>query len=154
MSKKHYGFTLIELLVVIAVMAILITISVTTFVNLNHSQALERITAQVTALIQETRSKAQTSKGDSEYGVHLLTDKVIAFAGSVYNADDTSNIILSLDDVILTATSSIVGGGYDLIFKKISGATVNAGSFNLSLQSLPSSFKTVKIEGTGLISVQ
>jgi len=154
MKKDFLGFTIIELLIVIAVMATLITMSVAVFVNLNHNQALERTTAQVVALMQATRSKAQTSKADAQYGVHLQTDRIIAFVGTTYETTAPDNIILSFDDVSLSATSSTVGGGQNIIFKKISGATDNPGTFNLTLSSLPTIVKMVKIEATGLISVQ
>lgn len=63
---KHKGFTLIEILVVFSVIAIVSSVSVASFVSYNRSQALKFTTTELTTLLTQAKSRAQSQvKPDS-----------------------------------------------------------------------------------------
>jgi hypothetical protein len=77
--------------------------------------------------IRHAQSNAQIGKGDSSWGVKILSDSVIIFKGSSYVSRDTSA------DQSLNFSGGVVASGIDeIVFTKVTGSTINTGTVTLT----------------------
>lgn len=147
------GFTLVETLLVIAISALFITIVVFSFSSLLDDSSIQKDVAKIKSVLEESRYLSISEKGDYSYGVHIQSDKVVSFKSVVYDPEDSRNITLSFDEVHIEDIS-LGGGGNEIIFNKITGSTNNFGSFKIRYSRDPEKIISVKITGTGLVSIE
>lgn len=155
-TKFKKGFTLIEILVVLGILAIITTLIFSTFVDFRRKKALEADTKMVVEVLSEARNQTLTSQNSSQYGVHFSLSpipQIALFTGPTYVANAVTNKIypLTATDNILTIT--LVGGGSDIIFNRLTGETNQSGTIVLSSPNL-SETKTITIYKTGSIESQ
>jgi len=148
--KNKKGFTTLEILIVLSIMSILTAIVFSAFINVRKNQALAIDTSTIVEVLRQARSQTLSSYSSSRYGVRLSSVKVTLFAGSSYNPNDSANkdFILNSSDTILTIT--LVGGGSDVLFDRLTGETSQNGTVVLSSPSTGET-KTVTIYKTGLV---
>lgn len=149
--EQHRGFGLIELLISVSVIAVLSALVYGTFFDTGRTQALDKDTAVVLSAIERARSLTLSSLGDRQYGIHLEANRVVIFGGSSYNASDPSNRVEPLSSLVRIASTSLVGGGADILFERLTGKTAQSGTVTLELISDPSRTKIITIEGTGIV---
>lgn len=152
--KFRGGFGIIEILAVVAIISILAVISYTAFFDANRAQALEKDRDKVSAMLEYARSLTLSSSGGQQFGVHIESDKVILFPGSVYSAGNPSNKIELLHPLVTIASSSISGGGSDIVFERLTGKTSDYGTIGVSLRSDSNEFYVITVSATGLIEVE
>lgn len=145
------GFSLIELLAVIAIVAILAVLSYTTFFDTNKSQALEKDRDLVVATLERARALTLASSGGRQFGVRIESDKVVLFPGNVYNSGNAENKVEPLNRFVTIASTSIAGGGSEIIFERLTGKTSKSGTIEVSLLSDPAKSYIITIFGTGVI---
>lgn len=155
-TKYKKGFTLIEILVVLGILAIITTLIFNTFVDFRRKKALEADTKMVVEVLIEARNQTLTSQNSSQYGVHFSLSpvpQIVLFAGATYVANAVTNKVypLASTDNILTVT--LVGGGSNIVFNRLTGETNQSGTIILSSPSL-SVTKSVTIYKTGSIESQ
>ena len=151
--KFKKGLTLVEILVVIAIMSILVSIFLSSFTNLRGNQAIIKNTETVVAVLRQARNQTLSSKNSSVYGVHFSTSTITLFTGGIYSAESLTNqdFPFPAGDSVLTTT--IVGGGKDVVFNRLTGETSHTGTVVISSPRL-SLTKTVTIYKTGLVESQ
>ena len=143
------GFSVAELLVVIAVIAILAALSASSFVNLNKTEAVDKTALLAISALDEARSLTLASKNSSQYGVHFEDSKIVLFTGATYSSGDSSNQVNLLNSVVRTSAINLTGGGNEVIFNRLTGATGENGSVTFSFRSDSTVTKTVTIYTTG-----
>ena len=146
------GFTLFEVILVIAIIGIISSITFLSFSNFHSGQALPNTVDEVTALFDEARSSTLAGKGGIQYGVHLQSDRAILFAGTTYSSTSTSNKIILTDSLITIASTTLQGGGSDVLFNRLTGETGQYGTFIVKNTSTSVGQKTVTISKTGSVS--
>ncbi|KKR46169.1 MAG: hypothetical protein A3G47_00380 [Candidatus Zambryskibacteria bacterium RIFCSPLOWO2_12_FULL_39_45] len=150
--KLNYksGFTIFEFLIAISIMALLVAIVFSGFINLRKHQALKLDTETIAGILREARSETLASKNGTRYGVHFSATKVTLFAGSVYNPSDPNNkdFMLNASDAVFNIT--LAGGGSDVIFNRLTGETSQNGVITLSSPST-AQIKTVTVYKTGVV---
>lgn len=148
--KNSKGFTLVELLGAFSIMIILMAIVTGIFMNFRNSQSLGKDTEMTLSVLRQARSQTLTSQNGTNYGVHFGTTKITLFVGNTYSAGASTNIdfILTGSDTVMAIT--LVGGGSDIIFKRLSGETSQNGTIVLT-STITGSTKTVTVYKTGLI---
>jgi len=151
--KKQDGFTVIELLTVLAIMGILITIVLTSFSQLNKSQALQKSARTVAAIINQARADTLSSKNDSEYGVHFETSQVVEFKGTTYSNVSPNNIYLPINPLVTLSNISIAGGGSEVTVVRLTGEASTSAVITLSLVSATTSTRVITVSGTGIVDV-
>lgn len=144
------GFTLIEVLIVIAVIVILVSMSTGAFVQFYAGNILESETQKVQTILVDARAQTLLSKEDTNYGVHFESNKVILFKGNTYSAVDPDNEELILSSRV-SLTTNIVGGGSDIIYRRLTGNVVANGTTTISLVSDSNRFIDLVIEKTGIV---
>lgn len=147
MSK---GFTLIEILLALGILAIISTLGVMSLSNVNKDKALVVETERVLSLIAKARSFTLSAKEGSAYGVHFETQKAVLFRGVTYTANATTNEIQTVNAEVKISAISLAGGGTEVLFSKLTGATTQTGTITLSSVRNSSQTKTVTIVGTGI----
>src|SRR4030042_5171619 len=131
--RFNRGFTLIEVLVVIAIFTAIFSISLYFFGGLSKKESLEKDIASLTALIRNARLLSVASKNASAFGIHLEGDRVVLFEGTSYISDGPNEKIIFFSREVYLHSSFINGGGADIVFARLTGATANYGNITLSL---------------------
>jgi len=153
-SANTKGFGLVEVLIVASVIAILAAISYQTFFDTNRMQALEKDRDIVLSTLERARSLTLSSSGDRQYGVHIENNRVILFPGNNYDVSDPENAVESLNALVTIASSSIKGGGNDIVFERLTGKTLQSGTIGVSLIADPSREYIIVVHDTGLVETE
>jgi len=149
--SSERGVTLIEILVAIGVAVILIGISTTIFYRLNNKFALDKGVDAVTSTLQEARSLTLAGKNGLQYGVHFGSSELVLFEGASYSSSDPNNVVTNLNFRAAIRNISLSGGGSDVVFKRLTGATDNVGSVEVYILNEASASSTVNILNTGVV---
>ncbi len=118
-KNKKYGFTLIELLVALSVGFIMVAVSLNSFNSYKSHNNLAVAVNGVVEAVRLAQSSSQSGKGDSRWGVEILTNKVIVFKGNTYAVRDTS-----FDQPLSFSSGISTSGTSEIVFEKISGTTI------------------------------
>ncbi|HBV01545.1 MAG TPA: hypothetical protein DEF00_04135 [Candidatus Taylorbacteria bacterium] len=144
------GFTLLEILLALGIAAVVTVISVTSLSNFNKGKALGIETEKVFSLLTKARSLTLAAKDGLSYGVHFEERKAVLFSGVSYSANASTNQIQLLNDEVKISTIALTGGGAEVLFKKLSGATDQNGTITLALVRDASKTKIITVAGTGI----
>jgi prepilin-type N-terminal cleavage/methylation domain-containing protein len=144
------GFSLVELLVVVGILVLLTGIIMTTFVSFRKGQALDKDAELMVAVLRQARSQTLASKNLSQYGVHFASSKITIFTGTTYSAGAGGNYDFPLNATDTIITINLVGGGSDVVFKRLSGETSQNGTIVVSSPTT-SRTRTITIYKTGLV---
>ncbi|MFA6301025.1 MAG: type II secretion system protein [Candidatus Paceibacterota bacterium] len=147
------GITAIELIIVLAVLGIIFSIVIPQFSTMRKNQVLKSAVSDVLSALDEAKSKTLASLDSSSYGVHLESDKVIIFKGTVFLVNDANNETMnittpaSISNVTLAGISGNTG---DIFFNRLSGSPNVTGTITISV---PSISKIITISAAGGVSV-
>ena len=140
------GFSLIEIIIVLSIITVLATIVTLSFSSIGSKQALEKTTVSIISILDEAKSMALSSKDFSDYGVRIESDKLTTFKGSFGMENEVYNI-----PSLVKISSFSIGGGNDIIFKKVSGSTSATGTITISVINDSSEYDMIQISQTGLV---
>lgn len=125
--KNARGFSIIELIVVISVFVVLLAVSEIGFFNFRSHSDLEMATNNLVEALRHAKANAEQVQGDSKWGVGLLGNNIIVFAGTSYELRD-----MALDQTVSLPNGVLASGLSEIVFEKASGITLNTGSITLS----------------------
>jgi type II secretory pathway pseudopilin PulG len=151
--KKHFngGFSFLEVLIAIGISVLLGAISFYALQGVNNKEVLDKSALSVVALLEQTRASTLASKNASEYGVHFDTNQMVMFTGSTYNISNSSNVVVPINEKVNVSNFNLVGGGHDVIFKRLTGASDTSGTITLSLVASSTTSKIITIHKTGIV---
>jgi prepilin-type N-terminal cleavage/methylation domain-containing protein len=150
------GFTALEILIVIAILGILVAVIFPPLINFRRSSVLNVETQEMVTLINKARLSSMSSKGDVQYGVHFATTSITIFQGATYVFGATGNEEHVFDPTVSIGTAgSIVvnGGGTDVLFQRITGATDQNATTTLSVVANTSASSTVVVRSSGVVTL-
>ncbi len=142
------GYTLIEIILAVAIGTILMGLTVTAFKSVATSQSVDKSAEIVVSTLNEARSLTLSSKEASSYGVHLTTSDVTLFKGSTYVSGLSTNQVRSINRGTSISNITLLGGGSDVIFTRLTGGTSHTGTLVVKNTASTTS-KTITISGTG-----
>lgn len=148
-SHRVHGFSLVEIIIGVAVLALVVSAGWFSFSSYAARRELESGTARVAALVSEARNKTLAGEGDSAYGVHFEQDRAVLFRAPTYQAGSANNKTEILPSRI--SISSINFSNSEVVFKRLTGAALAAGSVTLSVRGAPSASRTISINALGTI---
>ncbi len=144
------GFTLIEILLTLGILAVVSTIGLVSLSNFNKDKALDAEVGKVLSLISKARSYTLSAREGSAYGVHFEEKRVVLFKGLTYSSGTATNQIQALNAEVKIANTSLSGGGNEVLFSRLSGATTQSGTITLTSVRNSSQTKVITIVGTGI----
>lgn len=147
------GFTAIELAVVVAIMAILLTVVILSFKTFRYTIAINTETEDTASFINRARANTISSKNDQQFGVHFQNDRIVMFQGTTYSAGASTNETHMLNSAI-SATTTVYGGGVDMVFQKVTGTTAQNSTTTLFVSGGAVASTTVVVYPTGVVSLQ
>ena len=150
------GFTLIELLVVVGISTILVGMSFGIFTTFGKRSNVDVEARNIESVLNLSRNRTLASDGEQVYGVHLdlAAGEYILFSGSEYSASDPENEKFKISQQVLISFLDIQGGGSDIVFSRLYGATSQYGSIVLEHQGDSSRTKAICINPSGSIEVR
>lgn len=125
------GFSILEIMISVSLIGVLTVIVVGQFSKYQAAQFIRTDTEAVIGIIEDARAKTLSSVSSSQYGVHFDTDTATLFTGSSYSSSDPDNKILELSSYVQITDVSLVGGGDEIVFERLSGNTNQYGSITL-----------------------
>ena len=150
---KRQGFTVLEILFALSILTLAVTIITLSFSKLNSSQALDKSADLVVSILNEARALTLSSKGDSQYGIYFDASQVVLFKGATYSSIDPSNVITELNSLVGLRNITLSGGGASVVFERLTGNADKTGTVEVFLKTSPGIFKTVTINGTGIVGL-
>ena len=151
-ENKNKGMTLFEVIGVVAIVGVMASIAALSFSNFHSGQSLPNTVDEVTSLLDQARSRTLAGDSGIQYGVHIQNDRAIFFSGGTYSSTSTTNITMLFDSLITIASTTLQGGGSEIIFNKLTGETNQYGSFIIKKTSTSNGQKTITVSKTGLVS--
>ena len=149
--KCTQGFTLIETVLVLALMALLVGFVANSFSKLNANEALDKNVDLVVSVLNEARTMTLSSINDARYGVHLDMTQAVLFSGDTYTPNTASNVETSLNALVGVRNISLSGGGSEVFFNRLTGATSQSGTFQIYLKNATTTYRTITVGATGII---
>lgn len=152
--KNFYekGISVIELLGVLAVLGLLLLIILPQFSKLRENQALKAAVSDTLSAFNKARGNTLASVNSSTYGVHLESNQVIIFTGTIFSAlaPDNENInIISPVSITNVTLNGVSGNSGEMYFNRLSGAPSKTGTITISS---PSFSKVINLSATGVAS--
>ena len=148
------GASLVEILVVIGILALISVLTYETYVTVNANKALDTDAQKIVAELAQARSLSVGSRDGSRWGVHLASTSVTLFEGSAFTVGASGNVITSLNSVVQIDRVNILGGGTDIVFQRLTGATSATGTMKLIYTASSTVSRTITIYGTGISDAQ
>ncbi len=152
-AKKSGGYTFIEMLITIAIVGILSATILSSISKIGGKQALDKSVLNAVSLLENARSSALSSKNAIEYSVHFTSSQMIFFVGTTYTSGVSTNVIVTLDPKVTISAITLSGGGSNVTFERLTGATFESGTIKMQLVSNSATFKTISISATGIINI-
>ena len=153
-GKNKKGVSAIEIVIAIGILAALLALITPPFLNYRQSGIVELTAQNIVSQLSEARRLTLSSEGDSRYGVRLELSTSTLFKGASFQYGNLLNKVFVFDKGVTLSPIVLNGGGTDVIFNRLTGATGGYGTATVSSVSNPSRSKNIIIEKTGLINVQ
>ena len=125
-SLTSSGFSLMELIIVIGILSLFLAVSSSGFSIFKSHSNLEITTNGVVEAIRLAESSAQSGKGDSKWGVEILSNQVVIFKGDTYASRNAS-----FDEFFNFPGGISASGLAEIVFEKITGKTANVGDISI-----------------------
>ena len=145
------GVTILEILFSVAIFLILLSISISHWKGLASGEALFKDRAGVVSFFEQARSLSVSSKSNTTFGINISSTTVTLFKGSVYNPADSENKYYTFNSLVQAYSVVLNGGGYNVLFSRLSGNTSQYGTIRISLINNSNSSTTITILGSGVV---
>lgn len=151
LNKHIRGFTAIELLIAVFILSLIAGGIVFSFKNFQKHQSITFSAARVVGLLEEARALTLSAKNDTNYGVHFEASQAVLFEGASYVAGAEENKPIVLDAGVAFTAIDLNGGGSEVVFERLTGATSQYGTTTLSVTAETTEILDIVIHKTGLI---
>src|SRR3989344_5243797 len=128
------GFTLLEISISVSILALIGALSLVSFVSSRNVRDLTTSGHNVLSILRLAQSKTLAGEDNSAWGMRLETTQFILFRGATY-AGATYTKAYVLPNSVEIANINLAGGGQDVILKRISGGTDQAGGFDVRVKN-------------------
>lgn len=147
------GFTLIEVLVVSAIIAVLVSISATTFRSMYVHENIRGGANEVYSALLSAREKTRASEGGQVHGVHVSSTTVTRFEGDTYVPGGASNLVYAFKESVRATSSLMTTGGVSITFSRLVGTSSVEGTLYV-YDTLGSGTTTLILYGSGLVEYE
>ena len=148
------GFTLLEFIFALGIIVSLAVIGLVSFSSFRGKSDLNVATEMGVSLLNEARSQTVSALDASRYGVHFEANKITLFKGVQYTVGDALNKEYILPQGVEVSAVNLFGGGTDVIFNRLTGATNQYGTTTLRLISATTTFRFLVVSSSGVVNAQ
>ena len=127
--RAQRGFTLIEVIISVAIIVLVGATLLFAFAQLERSTALNRSSDGALVFFRLARERTIAAEDNAQWGVNVAADQMRLFTGASFSGDAEDTFTLPNS---VTAAASLVGGGPDVVFDRIDGATATSGTVTLT----------------------
>jgi len=143
---RSRGFTLIELLLSIGIITLLVGMSLPIYASFVSRNDLDLTTQNIVSALRRAQAYARGVRGDSQWGVAVLSGQAVLYKGSTYASRDSN-----FDETISIPSSITSSGTSDIAFTKLSGSTFVDGSITLT-SSASNDTRTISFNAKGMVN--
>ncbi|MBI1888860.1 MAG: prepilin-type N-terminal cleavage/methylation domain-containing protein, partial [Candidatus Spechtbacteria bacterium] len=153
---KHSGVTLVEFLVVLGISAILVGISGGVYFTFLKRSSIETEARKIASVLYLARNQTLASENEQSFGVRFIssTGEYILFPGTSFNPSDQENKQFRLPSQIFIDSVQLQGGGDDVMFSRLSGATSQYGFVQLKDRKDTSLAQVLCIDSSGALETR
>lgn len=151
LQSAQRGFTTAEILVVIAIAVMLMGVSIAAFSSFRSYFLLRTAVQDVQTAFLDARSRTLASLDDTIHGVHLESKKIVRFEGSTYSSSTPTNVVYLFPDQV-TASTTLVGGGFEVMFTRLTGETQASGTIIMT-EPRSGASTTIRVTSSGFIEI-
>lgn len=151
--EKQIGFTLIEVLMIIGIIAILAFSFLLQLNFFKNQNALDLTAQEIISALRLSQNKTLASESASSFGVHFDNNKFVAFKGFEYNPASSDNEPRGLLPSISISNINLTASSTEVVFERLTGNALNAGSIDILANNNPATKKTIYISGQGTVSL-
>jgi len=144
------GFTLLEISISVSILALIGALSLVSFVSSRNVRDLTTSGQNVLSILRLAQSKTLAGEDNSAWGMRLETTQFILFRGATY-AGATYTKAYVLPNSVEIANINLAGGGQDVILKRISGGTDQAGGFDVRVKNSTDKLFSITVDGSGKV---
>ncbi len=148
--QRQSGLTLLESLIGLTIIMILAGVAIWPFRALRDEQLLKGAVEDVLSVLNNARAQTLAGSAQSQYGVHFENDTITLFRGDMYPG--VTEQIITLPPRVVFGAISLAGGGAEVVFQRLTGATTQTGSVVVELASDATKRRVVEIYSSGLIN--
>lgn len=127
MMRYKQGFTLIEMVLSLALVSVIVAFSVPVFRTLLFASDLNATTDMLVHSLRRAQNMSRSVKYDQTWGVKLVGDEIVVFAGDNYIARN-----VDFDEVYAFSGGISFTGDDEFVFSKMSGYLVTSGTISLT----------------------
>ena len=148
------GVTLLEIIVVLTILTLLAVITFSALPKLTKRNDLSSSVQITASLLAEARSKTLSAENDTQYGVRFLADRAVFFSGAAFSSSTPGNIEKVFPPSVQISSTTLQGGGTDIIFSRLTGDTAQYGTIDIRSLVDASATSTISVGQRGNIKVQ
>ena len=139
---------MLEISICAALMALIGALALISFYNSRTVRDLVTSGQNTVSVLQTARTNASAGQDASPWGVHLDLWRITLFRGSAY-AGASASTSYPLPSSIEIADIALAGGGQDIVFKRITGATDQSGTFLVRVRGSASQTFSISVDASG-----
>lgn len=150
------GFTTIEVLMILAIMVIVASLSFGGYSIWRRRVVLVNNVSELRSNLTKVQQLSVAAAQNSNWGIHLESDRYTIFQGPFYNQDDPNNQIKHISGSQIlnpnsTFSDGIGGFGSNVVFIKFEGITYNTGTIAITDAIGSGGTKYITVSETGQI---
>ncbi len=149
------GKSVIELLVIIAIVGIMLAMILPSLSSFRGEQTLDNTADDIVSLLNQARAQTLSSQSSTYYSVHFDTNQAVLFSGGTYTPGASTNKVVTFSNLVSLPSVggiSLLGGGSDVSFTRLTGDTTQYGTIIVRLVSDATRQKIITINQTGIVS--
>lgn len=144
------GFTLAETLVVVGILALFGAAILTSFSSSRTQNELSTTSQNIISTLRLAQAKTLGGEENSAWGIHLEQGQYALFRGASFSGSPAIEPHPLPSSLEITGIN-LAGGGSEVLFKRISGATDQSGTFTLRARASASQSVSVSIDASGKV---
>ena len=143
--RNQRGFTLVEMLLSVSIIALLVGVSAPVYNSFATRNDLDVTIMGLETALRRAQTYARAVEGDSQWGVAVITGKVVLFKGATYATRDTN-----FDESTTVSGGITTSGLSEVVFAKMTGTPSATGTATLTSSSTNDS-RTVTLNAKGMV---
>ena len=142
------GFTALEIVIVVSILSLLGSLSLVSFLNARRVQDLVTAGNDLVVVLRLAQQKAASGEGGSAWGVRLEQGQYVMFQGTSYAVAATTTVY-ALPPRVEIADIALWGGGQEVIFSGVEGATLQQGTLVVRVRESAAQAFAITVDSSG-----